>query len=88
MWACIIIALVLAHHALAVFLRGTAAKVFSYVNIALHIFLVGILFYTGAELSELLLIFMGSLLFRVALEYLNARVAMRDSKPSGEEGSV
>ena len=86
LWACIIIALVLAHHALAVLLRGLLASIFSYVNIALHLLLVLCLFYIGAELSELLLIFSGSLLFRTALEFVFARFV--PGKADREEGAT
>ena len=76
LWACIIIALVLAHHALAVLLSGLLASILSYVNIALHLLLVLCLFYIGAELSELLLIFLGSLLFRTLFEFIKARSSL------------
>ena len=80
-WACLLITLILTLHTLSVLLHGMLAKVFSYVNIALHILLVLLLLYIAAELSELVLIFMGSALFRVALAALAVRL------PKGEQTS-
>lgn len=85
-WACLLIGLILAFHALSVFLRGILCKIFSYVNIALHIALVPLLLYIGAELSELVLIFFASTLFRVALIALDARISAKRSACDGGEG--
>ncbi len=67
-WACLDIFLMIVLHAFSAALSDVFAKILSYVNIFLHICLVPILLTSGAELSELVLIFTVSLFIRLTLE--------------------
>ncbi len=69
LWACIIISLILILHAASVFAKPLISKIAVYVNLTLHIAFFGLLLYIGAEISELAVLFMGSLLVYVALSF-------------------
>ena len=69
LWACIIIPLILILHAASVFAKPLISKITVYVNLTLHIALFALLLYIGAEISELAVLFMGSLLVYVALSF-------------------
>ena len=79
-WACAIILLIVGIHALVPFVKGLFMRVAMTVNICLHICLVAILLLLGAELSELVVIFMGSLLLYVAFSYFGMRSLERDRR--------
>ncbi len=74
-WACLIIALIIAFHILAAFLKKPLSAVVAYVNIALHIGLAVLLYFSSATLTELALIFMGSLLVFLAANLLSHKYA-------------
>ena len=76
---CAILALIAAFHACSVYLDKLPARIFAYVNIGLHIVLVFLLLYIGAELSEAAVLFMGSFLLYLALSFF------RSDKPKDEK---
>ena len=87
-WACLVIAIAFALHALSVFLRGITARILSYVNIGLHIALFVLLFLLEAELTELVLVFLATLFVRTLLEYLRRKTAKKDSAADKEEATI
>ncbi len=76
-WACLIISAILVLHILSAVLRGRISQILSYVNLALHLPLVAVLLVSGAELSELVLIFMASLLVSLFSALISERVKKR-----------
>ena len=67
--ACVIITAILAFHCCSALLKSAYARLFTYLNIFLHLVLIGVLLFIGAELSELCVLFMGSTLIYVAVSY-------------------
>ena len=84
-WACVIIALILALHPISVFIKSIVSKICIYVNIGLHMALFLFLFFIGAEISELAVMFLGSLAVYISLSFLSSYL---ESKKSDREGEV
>lgn len=82
-WACIIIAFILILHVLALLSKSLLSKALVYVNIGLHISLFLLLFFIGAEISELAVMFMGSLAVYISLSYF---LSFKNRKDNGEGG--
>ena len=80
--ACVIIALMLSSHALSVF-SSKLSRIFTYVNIALHISISPVLLIGGAELSELCFVYMLSLFALVLFVYIKSLISKSDER--GEE---
>lgn len=85
LWACIIISFILILHAASVFAKSIISKISVYTNLALHIALFGLLLYIGAEISELAVIFMGSLLVYVSLSFFFSK---KKCEKMGEEDVI
>ena len=85
LWACIIISLILILHAVSVFAKPIISKISVYVNLSLHLALFGLLLYIGAEISELAVLFMGSLLVYVVLIYFFSK---KKTEKSEEEDVI
>ena len=78
LWACIIISLILILHTVSVLSKQTISKIAVSVNLALHIALFGLLLYIGAEIAELAVLFMGSLLVYVAISFFFSKDLSRE----------
>ena len=72
-WACVIIGGIILLHTACFLIRSHLSVILNIVNICLHISLVPVLLVKGAELSELVLIFMGSLALHTVFSYVRAR---------------
>lgn len=82
--ACVIIVLALAVNALMPFLKGALLKIIIPANISLHLVMIASLFILGAELSELILWMLASIIVYLIVSLLRAYFLKRKKGESDD----
>lgn len=79
-WAMAALSLIVGIHTLCPHIRGVFLKIAMYVNIGLHLLLVGVLLLLGAELAELVVLFVGSLALYLGFFYVASVFEKRERR--------